>query len=237
MTLAMLAALRRTLDQLGDRAHRGVLLRSLAGTLALFASLWWGVAALLARLDTTGWPGWLARLWSDADGFVALLLVAPLALLLFAGVATTIAGLFLDDIVDAVEAKHYPERHGKHLSAAANLQLALGAGLRVLVANLLALPVYLLLLFTGFGSLLLFLVLNAWLMGHEYMEMVAARHLPADKVKLWLAAHRRVRWQAGAITAACFAVPVLNLLAPLVGAGLATHLFHGAYEPEANTPA
>ena len=222
----MFTALALATAQLGDPVHRGVLLRALALTVVLLAGLWWGCAVLLAGLDTGGWPSWLAAAWAGGGSTLGALAVLPLLIPLFAAVATGVAELWLDDVVGAVEARHYPGGAARRVGMVANLRLAAGATLRLLAWNLLALPVYLLLLVTGVGTPLLFVALNGWLMGRAYLEMVAVRHMPAGAVGPWISAHRSLRWQVGLPTAALFAVPVVNLVAPLVGAGVATHLFH-----------
>jgi len=224
--MAMIRALALSIAQLRDPVHRGVLMRALLLTVLLLAGLWWGLLTLLARLDTAGWPGWLARAWADGGATLGALIVLPLLIPLFAAVATGLAELWLDDVIGAVEAVHYPGAAARPVGWATNLRLGLGATLRLLAWNAVALPAYLLLLVTGVGTLLLFIALNGWLLGRAYLEMVAVRHLDAGTVGPWIGAHPRIRWQVGLVAATLFAVPVVNLVAPLIGVSLATHLFH-----------
>ena len=225
----MASALALSFAQLRDPVHRKVLWRALATTVLLFVTLWWGCERLLAGLDTSGWPTWAAGAWTDGGALLGALLILPLFIPLFAATATGIAEIWLDQVIGAVEARYYPGATARPVGLAASLRLGLGATVRLLVWNLLALPFYLVLLITGIGTLLLFVVLNGWLLGRAYLEMVAMRHLPAAAVAPWIAAHPHLRWQTGVIAAGLFAVPVVNLFAPLVGAGMATHLFHRAF--------
>ena len=224
----MLSALALSLAQLRDPVHRGVLWRALAATLLLFAALWWGCEWLLATIDTSGWPGWAASVWADGGALLGALLILPLFIPLFAATATGIAEIWLDRVIGAVEARYYPAQTARPAGIATGLRLGLGATARLLAWNLLALPFYLALLITGVGTPLLFVALNGWLLGRAYLEMVAVRHLPGSDVAPWIAAHPILRWQTGLVAAGLFAVPVVNFIAPLVGAGMATHLFHQA---------
>ena len=95
---------------------------------------------------------------------------------------------------------------------------------RALFFNLLAAPLYLLLLVTGVGTVALFAGVNALLLGRDLGEMVAVRHL-AD-IKPWLARTRIQRAFLGLAVTILFMIPFANLLAPILGAAMATHLFH-----------
>ena len=90
------------------------------------------------------------------------------------------------------------------------------------------LPAYIALLFTAVGPALLFFAANAWLLGRDLGDMVAVRHMDAAALPAWRAATRGRRTALGAVAAGLFAVPIVNLLAPIVSAALATHLFHGS---------
>jgi uncharacterized protein involved in cysteine biosynthesis len=69
--------------------------------------------------------------------------------------------------------------------------------------------------------------LNGYLLGREYFELVATRRLPGPTVA---ALRRRLRarlWLAGMVIAALLAVPVFNLVAPVVAIAFTVHLFEG----------
>lgn len=224
----MIAALPATLAQLGDPVIRRVIVRSVLLTLALFVGLWWGLVWALEQVDAAGWPDWLADAWEFADGGLAAILVIVGLFFLFPAVATTVISLFLDEVVDAVEARHYPHaRAARSPTLLDNLRLGLASGLRVLFWNIVALPAYILLLFTAIGPLLLAVAINGWLLGRDYLEMVAVRHLPRQSLRPWIGTHGRDRVAVGLTTALLFLVPFVNLLAPVIGAALATHAFHG----------
>lgn len=220
----MFRALFLSLGQLGDPRVVRVLARSMAVTLALFALLgfgtWWGTQALLAH-----WVGW------GATGLAAAfaLFVTLLALwLLFRAVAVAVVGLFADDVVAAVEARHYPAAlaTARALPFAQALAMGLRSAARVVAVNLIALPLYIVLLATGVGTAAAFFVVNGWLLGRDLGDMVAVRHLRGPALRQWRRAHRGERFLLGLGGTALFVVPVVAIAAPVLGAAMATHLFH-----------
>ena len=110
---------------------------------------------------------------------------------------------------------------------ARSLALGLRSAARALLVNVLLMPAYVLLLVTGFGTPLLFYAANGWLLGADLGEMVAARHLTNAQMKTWARDTRWTRWDLGVGVAALLSVPLVNLVAPVLGAAMATHMFHG----------
>lgn len=218
----MFTALVLSIAQLGDRAVLGVLAKSLAVTFALFvllgAGVWWGVDALLA---TWTYHGALAS--------AASLVVTILALwLLFRAVAVAVVGLFADTIVVAVERKHYPAAlsTARDVPFGRSLRMALASAGRFIAVNLMLAPLYLVLLATGIGTAALFLAANAWLLGRDLGDMVSARHLSPEAMRDWRQATAARRFLLGLAVTILFLVPFANILAPVIGAALATHVYH-----------
>jgi CysZ protein len=214
----MLSAFALALGQMADPRVLRVLLKSLAVTLALFAAL--GAAALAGL----GWA--LDGSNADLGMFSAIIMVVALGWLVWRIVALFVLQLFADEVVAAVEARHYPA------AAASARQLGLreelgnglrGAG-RALLFNLLALPVALVLLLSGVGAPLVFWLVNAVLLGRELQDMVWLRHRADPAAPSPLRGWERIAL-GGAVTA-LLTVPFANLLAPLLGAAAATHLIH-----------
>lgn len=215
------AAFARGLGQLGDRRVLAVLAKSMGATLAIFAAL----AVALWRATALGLERFAAG-WGEVGGLAALLLALFAGWLAFRILALAVLQFFADEVVRAVEARHYPAEAAKarDLSFAEDARNALGGIGRALLVNALALPVALLLLVTGVGTALLFLVVNAWLLGRELMDMVWLRQRPSPDAAPPLS--RLTRLALGGIVAAMLLVPFLNLLAPVLGAAAATHLVH-----------
>lgn len=213
-------ALLLALKDLSSPRVRRVLLQSLALTLLLF------ILAAAAIVAGTRWA--LARTqWLDSGAVdlasVALLLGLVLgSWLLFRAVAVMVVGLFADAIVADVEGRHYPAAAAQAVDVGwrQSLRLALASLVRLVAGNLVALPFYVLLLVTGVGTVLLALGVNALLLGRDLEAMVQARHPARPPLG------RGARWSMGLLSAASFLVPVANLLAPIVSAAMAVHLFH-----------
>lgn len=225
----MLNNIALSIAQLPDRRFVRVFLAATSLALVLLAGLSWLIAWGVGGISTTGWPAWLADTWEWIDAGLAVLGVLAAFYFLFPAVATGIMALFLDSVVDAVEAQHYPHRAAtRHPNLIENARLGLRSALRLAGYNLLALPLYLLLLFTGIGPFLLFLAINGTLLGRDLIEMVAIRHLTKEEQEAFRAAHPWLTTKLGLVSSLAFAIPILNLLAPLLGAAIATHAFHRA---------
>lgn len=218
----MFHALLLSLGQLGDPAIRRVLAKSLALTLAIFAALgaaiWWGLDEALAE--------W--RYHGALAGAAATLATLLALWLLFRAVAVLVVGIFADDVVAAVERKHYSTAlaSARAVPLHRSMQMGLGSAVRFLLVNLLMTPVYLALLVTGVGTAAAFFVVNAWLLGRDLSDMVASRHLSRAAMRDWRKANAAKRFALGLAGTGLFVVPVVNLLAHVLGAAMATHLFH-----------
>lgn len=216
-----------SLGDLADPAILRVLVKSLLLTLVLFvalgAGLWFGTRWVV--IEQLGWDengGTLAAV----SGFIAMLLFGWV---LFRAIAVAVLWLFGDDIVIAVERRHYPDAlaSAQPVPVARSLALGIRSAARALLVNALLAPLYVVLLVTGFGTPLLFYAANGWLLGADLGEMVAARHLRGSEMRAWRRATRWTRWDLGVTVAALLSVPVINLVAPILGAAMATHAFHG----------
>ncbi|MCW4461463.1 EI24 domain-containing protein [Sphingomonas sp. BT-65] len=222
----MFDALLLSIRQLGDKRILAVFVKSMLLTLAIFvalgAALWFGVEALIAHYFDASDS--IASLIAAA----ALLLGALGAWLLFRAIAVAVISVFADEVVHAVEAKHYPAKFAaaRDLSFARSLGMGLRSAVRALLVNLVLAPLYILLLVTGVGTALAFFLVNSWLLGRDLGDMVAVRHLPAADLARWRSATRLSRFILGAAGTALFFVPFVNLAAPVLGAAMATHLFH-----------
>ncbi|MBK5910269.1 hypothetical protein CCR85_02020 [Rhodothalassium salexigens] len=220
---------RLTLAGLSEPAVQRVVVIGLMTAATVFVGALIGLVALVPYLPDPNWA-WLAPVADVAAGLAAVALVVVAAYVLFPGLATLVMSFFLEDVVHAVESRHYPEAAQ---GAEARLIDEVGLGLRLLgvslLINLVILPLYLILLATGVGSLVmagLFLLVNAALLGREYFEMVVVRHVRRREVAELRRAHRTLTWRAGLVIAALFMIPIVNLFAPVLGAMLMTHLFH-----------
>src|SRR6187551_875542 len=173
------------LRQLADPRVLWILAKSLAVTLVLVAGIAWGGWYLLdwglawAGLDESlfAGAGWLRQAASLALTLVGLWLVWRI-------VAMAVIGFFADEVVQAVEARHYPRAaaRARDLPLGEQFSTSLRSAWRALWVNLVALPFALALLVTGIGTALLFFAVNTALIGRELEDMVWLRQRrdPAD---------------------------------------------------------
>ncbi|MGL4235121.1 EI24 domain-containing protein [Tabrizicola sp.] len=221
------AAFLRAIGQLGDRRFRrvvflGVLLALalLVAVYVLFLQLIWWLSPDTIELPVIGPVTGMDTLL----GWASLFFMIGLSVFLMVPVASAFAGLFLEDVADAVEDRHYPGLPpATPLSFAEGLrQLVNFLGI-VIAVNLGALFLY---PFVGPGIPLVFWAMNGFLLGREYFSTVALRRLPLTEVKAMRRRNRWTLWAAGTLMAAPLSIPILNLVIPVLGVATFTHLFH-----------
>lgn len=228
----MFRALLLSVRQLGDPAFLKVLAKSLGLTIILFLAA--GFLTYWALIWLFDWLG-----WGESGGLAAaasaVIIAAASFWLTFRAVAMGVISLFTDEIVDAVERKHYPDKAyaAKTASYAAQIRVGLASAGRAIGWNLLALPLYLILLVTGIGTVILFLVINTLLLSRDLAELVAIRHVPQEQWGDWRRETRGRRMQIGLVGAGLFVIPVINLLAPILSAAMAAHMLHGGMKRDA----
>ncbi|RYD65827.1 MAG: hypothetical protein EOP58_06705, partial [Sphingomonadales bacterium] len=166
----MIQALLLSIGQLGDKRIVAVFAKSMLVTLAIFAAigagLWFGIEYLVATYFAASQS--MASLAAAAAFLIALLG----AWLLFRVIAIAVIGVFADEVVHAVEAKHYPERFAaaRELSFARSAAMGLRSAGRALLVNLALSPLYLILMVTGIGTPIAFFIVNSWLLGRDLVN-------------------------------------------------------------------
>lgn len=214
--------------QLGDPRFRRVFFIGIGLALALLigfsAAFTWFTNWITPEelwVPILGEIRWLDDLLSWGAAFLLLFL----SIFLMIPVASTITSIFLDEVADAVEAKHY-------LDLPRTTPLPFGDALRdtvnflgVLIgANLLAIILYV--LFAP-AAVFIFWGLNGFLLGREYFTMVAIRWVGRVEAKKLRRRFAGTIWAAGVLMAVPLSIPLLNLIIPILGAATFTHLFHG----------
>lgn len=217
----------KALAQLGDARFRRVLGIGIALSIALLVAAYAGLLWVIEAADPesfeipiVGKITWLGDLLSWGSLFFMLFL----SMFLMIPVASAITSLFLDDVAQAVEDKHFP-----HLpipprvpvwTAVVDTVNFLGL---LIGANLLAFLLYALL---PFAIPFLFFGMNGFLLGREYFQIAAMRRLGRDGARALRSRHIGKIWFAGCLMALPLAIPVVNLLIPVLGAATFTHLYH-----------
>ncbi len=228
----------KALGQLGDRRFRRVVLLGVLLSLLLLV----GVYALFLAAIQLFTPETISIPFvGEVSGLDTLLswgslfLMLGLSVFLMMPVASAFTGLFLEDVADAVEDRHYP-----HLPPAAPVRLYdalvdsvnfLGA---VIAVNVVALFLY---PFAGPFIPVVFWAVNGFLLGREYFTLVAMRRLGRARARELRSHNGATIWLAGTLMAAPLSVPVLNLAIPVLGVATFTHLFHMITRREEAGPA
>ena len=216
------AALARAFRQLADPAFRGVMVRSVLLSIAAFALLsllvWW-VLDRWGLFD--GIIGWLF-------GLVGWSLYVVVTWVLFPAIVTMFVSLHVDDIADAVLRRHYPDdplprRLGFREAFAVTLRFTL----LLVLLNLGALVLYVLLLWIPFINIFVFYGLNGYLLSREYFDLVALRHHDDGQAAQLRRKNAGKLFVTGVAIAFLLTVPIINLIAPLVGVAAMVHLFKG----------
>lgn len=217
----------KAIGQIGDARFRRVMLLGILLALALLAAIYAGFLALIEAFV----PGSVEIPFVDPIGGIdtllgwgSLLLMLGLSVFLMVPVASAFSGLFVEDIADAVEDRHYPGLPPVQPLRLADTLIDSLNFLGVLIAvNVLALLLY---AFAGPFIPVVFWAVNGWLLGREYFTMVAMRRLGRIGAKEMRARNRGRIWLAGILMAAPLSVPLVNLVIPVLGVATFTHLFH-----------
>ncbi|MGH9808822.1 MAG: EI24 domain-containing protein, partial [Terriglobia bacterium] len=74
-------------------------------------------------------------------------------------------------------------------------------------------------------NLIAFYLGNGYLLGREYFELAAMRHLPIEDVKRLRKANVGYVWMCGLIIAVIASVPILNLITPIFATAFMVHIY------------
>ena len=216
-----------SVEQLSDPRFRRVLWLGVGLALALLIGATAGLIALVQGFvtDEVGLPivgtvTWVDDILSIGSVFVMLIL----SVFLMVPVASAITSMFLEDVAQAVEDRHYahlpPAQRVPFADALRDTLNFLGV---LVIANVLALVLYVM-----FAPVALFIFwgLNGFLLGREYFTMAAMRRVGRVKAKQLRGRHTGKIWLAGVLMAVPLSVPLINLLIPVLGAATFTHIFH-----------
>lgn len=225
----------RALGQVSDPRFLGVLLRALGLTVALLAAFAVGAVWLVGFLPATLELPLIGEVGTPVGALRAMTLAAVVVLSAFLmfPVAAVFVSLFLDEIADAVEARHHPDlAEPRRRGLLEEIRAGLWFALVVLAVNAVALVLY---LPAGPFAPVVFWALNGYLLGREYFELVAARRLGPEGVTKLRRRHRLAVWLAGTLMALPLSLPVVNLVVPLLGVATFTHMVHRLWRREGIT--
>jgi uncharacterized protein involved in cysteine biosynthesis len=228
MRCRVLTHLTKAFSQAGDPALRRVIVRGAAAAIVLFIALVGAAAWGLQYLALTG-IGWLDSSIAALGGIGAVILAG----LLFPGAMVAVQGIILDDAAEAVERRHYPDDIGRAPPATVAAWSSIRLAVVSIVLNLLALPLY----FFPAVNVAAYYALNGYLLGREYFELVALRHMPLDAARDMRRRHRAATFVAGVVIAFLFSIPIVGLLMPAFAVAFMVHVFEAMRRERTSVPA
>lgn len=199
------------IQQVFSRPFRRVFDKTLALTLLLLVFVFVGVERLLVHFLVL--PSSLLTVSITVLAGIALAIGFAFAI---TPVSFIVGGFFFDELAEIVENEIDPDHPGVTPPFAEVALVAARFAALALVLNLAAL----FLLLVPFINAVIFVVVNAYLLGLGYFEFAALRYRKIEDVRRLHRAHWREVFIAGLAIAALAAVPVANLLVPLFGAAL-----------------
>jgi len=231
----IISAMDRTLSQILDPAFLKVFIWGILTTIVAIIATWFLANYLKSQIVLTQfdwqWVNDAFQWLLDVDWIFNIIFFFLMGIF-FPPIATVFMSLYLDDVVDAVEDKYYPDRKaGKRLGVGHLAYLAVRLAFMIIFLNIIVIPLYVFFFWVPFVPLVIFYTLNSYLLGWGYYEMVAVRHLGIKEA----GQHRKsIRGQVlggGFIITLLYSFPVINLTAPILGAAILAHLFHLSLAP------
>jgi len=215
----MLNALSKGVSQLNDKATRQILWICIGLALVVFIALWSGIGFVLTKTSFFEW-GWLETVVDVLGG----LTTAILTWFLFPGVVSAVVGLFLDQIADCVEKRHYPDLPKTQGPPFSDSLLSSLKFLSVFVVLNIAMLPFLLL-----GPLFPFIFygVNGYLLSREYFELVAHRRISPVDARAMRKANQYRLLGLGIAIAFLLTIPIINLVTPIIATAAMIHLFQG----------
>ena len=216
----------KSVTQFDDPKFRRVLWRGLGLTIVLLIAACLLVNFGINQLLSSAWAAnmigdqsWLGALINNGG----VLFTIALSIWLMVPVTSAIIALFLDEVAQAVEARHYP-----HLpkQTAVKLQDQILVGIRFLGILLLAnVGALILSMIVPLLAPFVFWATNGYLMGREYFQMAAMRRMPRAQAQELFQRHQGSIWTAGILMAIPMSIPLVGLFIPILGAATFTHQF------------
>ena len=225
----LVTAIERTGQQIFERSFLKVFLLGLITTFGAIALSYIIANEIIkeAPLYQSDWQWWQDMV-NNMIGFVFDTAFIFFMFLFFAPISTIFVSIFLDDIIDCVENKYYPEnKAGKRLGVIHLAFLALRIMFFLVVLNILLIPLYVIFVFwLPILPMIIFYLLNGYLLGWGYYEMVAVRHLGIKQAGIHRKSIRGIVLMGGLLIMVLFMIPIVQLAAPILGVALICHLYH-----------
>jgi len=175
----------------------------------------WLFDHLLSYFDFLDEGSWMKNTFR----FIVGVFIFLIGFLFFGSIHTAYMGIFIDQVIDAIQAKHYPEIP---LRPAPKIHTSIIIAIRLIVLsfiiNILASPLFLLGWFFPPVGMAMQILVNGYLLGKEYSVTVKTR-LPKNTNY-----QKNSYTLYGAVGATLWMVPIANFFSPLL---ICASVFHG----------
>ncbi|MGB1540400.1 MAG: EI24 domain-containing protein [Rickettsiales bacterium] len=178
-----------------------------------------GTVAVLRSFDVTG--GGIVEWFLD----IALSLGASVGMwFLLPVLVPAIAAFFQEPIANSIEKRDYPEFMPPAVERPLLREIWEDTKfvLLILICNILFFIVYFIPIIGQFA----YYSVNGYLIGREFFETAAARHIGKKEAKALRKQYPTPAFLCGVLIVFCTNVPLLNLFAPFIGVAIMVHLFH-----------
>lgn len=157
----------------------------------------------------------VAEVLAGAGILIAVIFLVP-------PVVSLVGGFFQDAVAERVELSNYPQDPvGTEMPAMQSLLLAIRFALLVLGVNIAAL----FLIWVPGVNVVVWWVANGYLLGREYFDFAAMRHLTPPQARALRERHPARVFIGGLLIALFMAIPILNLATPLVASAFMVHVY------------
>lgn len=134
-----------------------------------------------------------------------------------------IGGIFQEKVIYRVERCYYPNlSHDEAPKFWPDFWFDVKFTIKALLLNLMVLPFY----FLGIGFIIS-IVLNSYLLGHEFFESAVGHHFGKPKARELSKQHPKIVYAGGLVITLMTLTPVLNLFVPIIAVVWMVHAYHG----------
>ena len=223
----MLSTFFRSTREIFQKPLRSVVFKAIFASMVILvvvlAVLVFGLLNVeIPLLGQLPWPiSWLVETSLE---FLAISFFIFLGSILFPWVLSLVIAFFLEEIVTVVRDRNY---NNEYLETTGNCQAIIYAvkfGVLTSLINLVCLPIYLILLFFPIMSLVFFYLVNGLLLGREYYGLVTIGYVASKERRAVFKENRLQVYLAGLFIAFMMTIPFINLIAPVLGSVMMTHL-------------
>jgi CysZ protein len=212
----MFKALLSSVGELKDPFFWKIVTVCLLLTSILFAMFFGTLGIIVDSYLADSWFSWIIEWVGGALTLIMAYFLFPLTFPL-------ITAMFLDAIASHVEKKHYREEKDIKLATfKRTIVPTIKFVLLSLTVNIICFPLY----FTPVIGIFAYFIINGYLYGREYFQMIGLRYHDEKELKILRKGNKIALWVAGVLIVIGFTTPFVNLCAPIFATIFAVHNYH-----------